>query len=260
MMILSKRGHERISDVIGRTLSSLLLTVAGLIAIASADAADKQSSLGVNEQQVRAWNVFADSLYKLHTHLVKTYDVRSQERIGGYGGVSGGANFYKEVRIYDTKSERLLSQIRWETAHPDHIHTIEVFIYDESGRLIRDYAAAYMPVFRNAPFQTLINIHYYNQNLHAYRQFDASDALIYEQCKGRLLDQAVNISLDEDQIPVDAASIPDTHIRRSYSACFTALPTTASPYLNPLVEFPELRKFNATAPGEPTNIERSAIR
>lgn len=240
--------------MIGKTLFSLLWAVTASIAITSVGAADKQSPVEVNDQQVHAWNVFASALYGLHKHLVKTYGVRSQERVGGYGGVSGGANFYKEVRTYDTKTEKLLSQIRWETAHPDRIHTIEVFIYDESGRLVRDYAAAYMPVFRNAPFQTLINLHYYNQDLHAYRQFDASDVLIYEQCKGRLLGQTVNISLDEDEIPVDAVSLPDTRVRQAYNACFAALPTSAGPYLNPLAEFQELRKPDATMQGGPSAI------
>jgi hypothetical protein len=242
------------SNMTDGTLFSLLLAVAGLIPIASVNAADKQSSVQVNDQQVHAWNVFASSLYELHQHLVKTHDVRSQQRIGGYGGVSAGVNFYKELRTYDSKSGKLLSQIRWETAHPDRIHTIEVFIYDESGRLVRDYAAAYMPVFHNAPFQTLINLHYYNQDLHAYRQFDASDVLIYEQCKGRLLDQPVDISLDEERIPADAASIPDTRMRRTYSACFAALPTSARPYLNPLAELQDPRKSHVTVPGEPSTM------
>ena len=244
----------------GKTLFPVLLLVAGLVPIASLSGADRQSSLEVNNQQVQAWNGFVTALYRLHQHLVKTYDVRSQERIGGYGGVSAGANFYKETRTYDTETGKLLSQIRWETAHPDRIHTIEVFIYDESGRLVRDYAAAYMPVFRNAPFQTLINLHYYNQGLHAYRQFDASDVLIYEQCKGRLLDQTVNISWDEDRIPVDAANIADTRLRRAYQACFAALPTSAQPYLNPLTEFDGSRKSDAAVPrddsADTTELER----
>jgi hypothetical protein len=257
------------SNMTGRTLLFLLLVAVGLIPIISVSA-DQQSSVQANDQQVRDWNAFASSLYKLHQHLVRTHDVRSEQRIGGYGGVSAGANFYREVRTYDTKSGRLLSQIRWETAHPDRLHTIEVFIYDNSGRLVRDYAAAFMPVFHNAPFQTLINLHSYNQGLHAYRQFDASDALIYEQCTGRLFGQTVNISLDEDQIPTDAASIADAPMRRAYGACFAALPTSARPYLNPLAELHEPRKSDATMPGELANdaallppadrSERSAIR
>ena len=239
--------------MIGKTLLAPLLVVVGLIPTASVNAADEQASVRVNDEQVHAWNVFASALFELHQRFVQTYDVRSEQRIGGYGGVSGGANFYKEVRTYDKKSGKLLSKIRWETAHPDRIHTIEIFIYDKSGRLVRDYAAVYMPVFHNAPFQTLINLHYYNQDLHAYRQFDASDALIYEQCKGRLLDQTVSISLDEDQIPVDATSITDTRMRRAYSACFAALPTSARPYLNPLAEFHEARESDAPLEGEPAD-------
>ena len=253
----------------GRTLLFLLLAAIGLIPATSVNA-DQQSEVQVNNQQVRTWNAFASALYEVHQHLVNTHDVRSEQRIGGYGGVSAGEDFYRELRTYDTKSGRLLSQIRWETAHPDRIHTIEVFIYDNSGRLVRDYAAAYMPVFHNAPFQTLINLHSYNQDLHAYRQFDASDALIYEQCTGRLLGQTVNISLDEDQIPTDASSIADARMRRAYGACFAALPTSAQPYLNPLAELRNLRKSDATMPGELANDaallppadrpERSAIR
>lgn len=239
--------------MIGKTFLSLFVAIGGFMSITSANAADKQSTGQVNNQQVHAWNVFTRALYELHKHLVRIYDVRGEDRVGGYGGLSGGANFYKEVRTYDTKSGKLLSQIRWEKTHPDRIHTIEVFIYDKSGRLVRDYSSAYMPVFRNAPFQTLINLHYYYEGLHAYRQFDASGVRIYEQCKGRLLDQTVNISLDEDQIPADAALIPDMSARSAYSACFAALPTSAGPYLNPLAEFHELRKSDANMRGEPND-------
>jgi tetratricopeptide (TPR) repeat protein len=245
--------------MIGRTSLSLFLAVGGFMPIASVTAAEEQLAVEVNNQQVHAWNAFASALYELHEHLVKIHDIRSEERIGGYGGLSGGPNFYKEVRTYDAKSGKLLSQIRWERIHPDRIHTIEVFIHDESGRIVRDYSAAYLPVFRNAPFQTLINLHYYNEGLHAYRQFDASDARIYERCKGRLLDQTVNISFDEDQIPGDASLIRDVSVRRAYNACFAALPTSAGPYLNPLTEFPELRKAGTNARvqlSDTTEVER----
>ncbi len=40
-----------------------------------------------------------------------------------------------------------------------------------------------LPGLGSGLIQTLINLHYYNRDLHAYRQLDASDVLIYEQCK-----------------------------------------------------------------------------
>ena len=67
---------------------------------------------------------------------------------------------------------------------------------------------AYLPVFRNAPFQTLINLHHYEGKLDVFRQFDASGTRIYEQCKGRFLGGEVDISLEEDRIPSRAALIP----------------------------------------------------
>jgi len=200
--------------------------------------AEERSSISENTEQTRSWNRFAGSLYDLHKHLTERRKVHMEEETGGYGGHLGGRDFYKEIKYYDSKNRRLLSRIRWERAPPARIHTIEVFIYDESGRLIRDYVAAYLPRFRHAPYQTLVNFHHYDDDLHGFRQFDASDIRIYEQCRGRFFGEAIDISFEEYEIPDHASLIADAVIREAYTACFSGMPASAAPYLDPLAELP----------------------
>jgi len=54
-------------------------------------------------------------------------------------------------------------------------------VYDNQGRLKRNYAA-YLPYRRVSPFEILITLHYYRNNTHSFREFDASNIHIYEQC------------------------------------------------------------------------------
>lgn len=220
----------------GRAMWLPLLLFSSLLWVVAAQATDPRLSLDESVDQGHRWNRFVHALHKLHGHLVSQHHTRTEQRVGGYGGYSGGPEFFREVKTYDATSGRLLSMIRWERTEPERIHTIEVFVYDEDGRLARDYVAAYLPVFRNAPFQTLINLHHYKDDLHAFRQFDASGTRIYEQCKGRLLNEKIEISLEEDRIPNRTALIPDVTLRAAYKACFDGVPARAGPYLDPLVE------------------------
>ena len=66
--------------------------------------------------------------------------------------------------------------------------------------MIRDYVAAYLPTYRNAPTQTLVSLYSYNGDLKAYRTFDATGDRINERCEGTLNGQDVNFMLDEDEI------------------------------------------------------------
>jgi hypothetical protein len=134
-----------------------------LAGVAAAQTRTNPGTVQVDEQRVRQWNAFADSLYRLHTQQTQGRQIRETEQIGGYARLEG---FYREVSYFDADSGRLLSRIQWERANPERIHTIEVFVYDDRGRLARDYMAWYLPHFRNAPRETAINLHHYDGELH----------------------------------------------------------------------------------------------
>lgn len=189
------------------------------------------SSIKVDHLQVKQWNQFADSLYLLHQQQLEGKKIRTQSETGGYATHPA---FYVETRYYDANTGLLLSRVQRESKHPDVVHLIEVNVYDQEQRLVRDYLAAYLPDHRNAPIQTLINLHGYTQDLHAYRQFDASGARIYEQCEGENGNQAVLISLDEDEFsagPGRRAKLLDSQI---YQRCFAVIPTLADEFLQPM--------------------------
>lgn len=181
-----------------------------------------------DNQQVTGWNRFFDSLLKTHRWYEQNYAIKQVSSSGGYATKPG---FYREVSYYDSQSGRLLSRIRWEKDKPKQIHMIEVFIYDDKGRLSRDYLAAWLPDFRNAPVQTLINFHNYNDELHAYRQFDANGDLIYEQCRGRYFNEDVFLSIEEHEF--EAYRDETSKAYETYIACFEMLPRQAGQFLKP---------------------------
>jgi tetratricopeptide (TPR) repeat protein len=185
----------------------------------------------VDLQHIRTWNKFTDSLYKIHQQQLKQFDIQSTSVTGGY---PTNKNYYIETRYFDKKSKRLLSTIQWEKENKNNIHTIEIYKYNNQGQVIRDYLSAYLPKYRNAPIQTLINIHYYNDKLHSYRQFDASGYLIYEQCEGQFFNEKILLSIDEDEFNDDIIDSEE------YLACFNKASSNIGKYLNPLEEYPEL--------------------
>lgn len=205
----------------------------GLVATAGMANAKDVRSLKEDKQQVRAWNTFADRLYQLHQNIIAQHAIRTQTRHGGY---AHQPDIYTETRYYDKQSNRLLSRIQRMNDNPHLIQEIEINIYGEQGRIIRDYLAAYLPYNRNAPIQTLINLHGYHDDLQSYRQFDASGVRIYEQCKGRFKGKPVMISLEEDDL--DKGPYRDSKTLESavYKTCFEGVPAKADAYLNPLKE------------------------
>jgi tetratricopeptide (TPR) repeat protein len=207
-----------------------------ILAASSALAAKNDKSVKENNQQVTVWNRFANDLMKVSEHYLEKYQIHSTTRRGEYGGEVWRGEGYVETSHIDKKTGQLLSRIRQQNKVPNHLHSIEIFIYDKSGRLVRDYTAAYIPGFRNAPIQTLINFHKHNDGLHSYRQFDASNRRIYEQCQGKYFNEPVDISLEDYEIPNHAGEIKDFLARENYRACFDGLPVSAGNYLNPLQE------------------------
>lgn len=229
------------------TAAGLVVILLSVMISAPAMALDRSARAKENLQRIAEWNAFADSLYRLHLHRLEGRRVTTREERGGYGGSTGVSDYYRSVEYRDADSGILLSRIQWETDYPFAIHVIQVFVHDEADRLVRDYVAAYLPRFRNAPIQTLINFHNVGEDLRAFRQFDASGARIYEQCEGRYLDREVSLSLEEHEIPTSSEALVDEEFAESYVACFGDLPITPGRYRDPGSEAPELgRGFGTT--------------
>ncbi len=211
-------------------LNLALSLVAVIVALGVSQAGDRVVQVDANLTHEERWNRFVERLYALQQRLLNDVETRKSVRVGGYYRLP---KFYREVSYYDKKTGKLLSLIQWERRHPDRIHAIEVYIYDERGRVIRDYSAMYLTHSRNAPMQTLINLHNYNRGLHAFRQFDASGNRIYEDCRGKYAGKPVEISLDEDYIIEHADTGTGVMATPAYKACFKGLALTAGDYLNP---------------------------
>jgi tetratricopeptide (TPR) repeat protein len=207
-------------------------------------AKERLSPIKEDTKQVREWNRFSESVYLLHKWLISQHEIRTEESSGGYsrGGYLGGPDFYREVKYINAENGRVLSKIQWEKENPDTIHTIEVYFYDDNGEVSLDYLVAYLPAFRNAPVQTLINLHAYNDDLHAFRQFDASGERIYEQCSGEHFSGTVDISLEDYNLLAPSDETAQLLASEAYTACFGSLPPTVGKYLDPLNNIPSSAK------------------
>ncbi len=201
------------------------ISLLGLLLVGTGHAAE---SMKEDNQHIRTWNAFAENVYQLHLKLSQVDGVSTKTRVGGYAQMPA---FYREEQFY--LGDRLISKVQWEKAQDKVLHSIEVFIYDDQGRVTRDYTAAYLPTYRNAPTQTLISLHRYHDQLHAFRTFDASGYRIIERCTGSLKDNEVNLLLDEDEI-AEAVGVPGSIMESDeYQACFGDLQAEAGKYLQP---------------------------
>ncbi|MEW5964808.1 MAG: tetratricopeptide repeat protein [Pseudomonadota bacterium] len=187
--------------------------------------------LGVEADAVKSWNTFVERLQQVHEHYLRTRRVRTAEQIGGYNGFP---DYYRELSHYDADSGALLSRLQIERDHPGRVHSIEIYVYRPDGRVARDYSATFLPGHRNAPVQTLVNLHGYQDGLASFRQFDASGSWIYEQCRGTWFDRDVEISNDMPAIGVSAVQ----QTSEEYMACFGMVPFAAGPYLDPARHVP----------------------
>jgi hypothetical protein len=169
-----------------------------------------------DNKHVRVWNKFANDSLKLHKKLTKGKKLQVKTLVGSYANVK---DFYIEHRYFD--NGKLISQVQWEKDDPKTLHTIEVYVHDKQGRVIRDFMAAYLPFYHNAPTQTLISIHHYVGKLHAFRSFDASGDVVLERCEGiNEKGQTVNLLLDEDDLYNDPDEIMGS---KEYNRCFDGL-------------------------------------
>ena len=181
----------------------------------------------VDENQVTSWNRFAAQVSDLHKQRLTGREVRKSETTGEYGGIMAKGYFYKETSYHDARSGQLLSRVRVDRDKPEVLHIVEVFLYNDQGQMIRDYAAIYLPWSQNAPMRTMINVHRHKPDLHAYRQFDASGNRIYEKCQGTAAGTKVEISLEQQEINARTTA-SDT-----YRSCFAGIQETAGIYLSP---------------------------
>jgi len=196
----------------------------------SAQAAPTTEALKEDRSHVQVWNGFANSILELHGEINSKHSLRKEVTSGGY---AHDPNFFIEESYYSKDSGKLVSRICWERDNPDQLHTIEVKVLDKQGRVVRDYSAAYLPDYRNAPVQTLVNLHYYNGDLHSFRQYDAGGDLIYESCEGSYQGKEVQIRLDEDDMFGSADDEDQTTKTSAYKACFKGHSKRAGIYINP---------------------------
>lgn len=169
-----------------------------------------------DNKHVRVWNQFAQDTLKLHKQLTAGKNLQVKTRIGSYANTK---NFYIERRYFS--KGKLVSLVQWEKDNPETLHTIEVYLHDQKGRVTRDFVAAYLPFYHNAPTQTLASFHHYNGNLHAFRSFDASGYKVLERCNGKnSKGQVVNLLLDENDLLNDPDDLLST---KEYRACFEGL-------------------------------------
>lgn len=239
---------------------SSLMVLLGLTVQAQAN--QRQVIPSVDNRQVQRWNAFAEALQQIHLQRLDTRSIRTTRDQGRYGGSLWGDVSYTETRFFDADSGRLLSRIRRDSLDPDRIHVIEVFIYARDGKLVRDYLAAYLPGHRNAPVQTLINLHNRTPELSGYRQFDASGRLIYEQCRGEFFGDRISLSYEEWEVPAGPDELEGMLEQEAYRSCFAGLDRHPGPYLDPRVEIGgAAAQRSDSAAGEPTHEQlRSRIR
>lgn len=196
----------------------------------TAFAAANHETMKEDVVQVKSWNHFADLLLTLHKKQISGKDIKQTETMGGY---ADSPEYFREVKYTDSKSGNLLSVVQWEVSNPEAVHSIEVFVYDKNNRVIRDYIAAFLPYQRNAPVQTLINLHTYNGDLHSFKQFDGSKDLVYEYCDGKLNGKDIQIRLFEDDLVSNDYDTRQLFKSAEYKTCFKGAHSTLGKYIRP---------------------------
>ncbi len=208
----------------------LILICLSALLTTSVWAAESNSSIKEDHKQVKDWNGFANELYALHKDQLSRHDVKETVKNGGY---RGRKDFYKEVTYTDAESGRVLSRIQWEIEKPENIHVIEVFQHDNKGQVTCDYTAAFLPDFRNAPVQTLVALHSYNDGLHAFRSFDASGDAVFERCDGVYKGREIEFDFEDHEIENMRHEKNGIMQTADYKACFNKIDLSATEFLPP---------------------------
>lgn len=170
---------------------------------------------------------FHRAVYVLHEQQIAQREIRTEEATGNYEGAAAARYRYVETSYYDKASGHLLSRIRRDAAMPELIHIAEVNVYDDAGKLVRDFGSVTLPWAPLNPVRTFINLHHYHGGLHSFRQYDLSGLVGYEFCEGQREGKPVRISLDGSDI--DAATASGT----AYKACFDGLSKDWAQYTTP---------------------------
>lgn len=212
----------------------VLCLIATLFSVLSAGVAQADSASSIDTsyfaREAKSWNKFADELYVLHKKQIAGKDIKIEEKTGGYFRYE---NFYKEQKFIDNKTGHVISMIQWETKNPKNIHVIQVFLRDDKGRLVRDFGATYRTEDHDDPMVTEINLHAYSNGLAAFRQFNASDEITYERCRGTYQGKKVDIRLGIVELE-EFRGEPDTIMTTpAYKTCFGSIPLKAGKYLTP---------------------------
>lgn len=201
-----------------------------LLALLVAQVTGAEEKAKAPNKHIITWDAFAQNTLSLHKKLISEIEVVKKTKTGGYAGMP---EFYIEETFYHPLTNNLISRVQWEKANPTQLHAIEVYLYDDKGRVIRDYVAAYLPSYHKAPTQTLISLYQYNGELQAFRTFDASGYRIFERCTGQFQGKEVDLMLDEDEIADSLEGKTKATKTETYKACFAGLQEKAGQYLTP---------------------------
>ena len=187
------------------------------------------SRMKEDNQHIRNWTQYANNILKLHYQLVKKHPHEIKKSVGGY---AGNKDYYIEEQYISKKTGKLISKVQWEKKNPKVMHTVEVYVHDDKGQLLRDFMAAYLPGYNNAPIQTLISFHQYSGKLHGFRSFDASGDRILERCEGEHKGKPFEFLMDEDDL-YDAAMNGNPIDEKMYALCIGQLPEKLGKYVLP---------------------------
>ncbi len=170
---------------------------------------------------------FHRAVYALQQQQIAQHEIRTAEETGDYEGAAAARYRYVDTRYYDAASGRLLSHVRRDADTPEHVHIVEVNVY-EQGKLVRDFGSLTLPWAPLQPTRTFINFHHYNGKLHSFRQYDFYGDVGYESCTGELAGKPVRIALDDKDL-LDAANTATPE----YKACFDGMRSDWERYLTP---------------------------
>ena len=190
---------------------------------------DEDAKMKEDNQHIRKWNNFASDALKLQKELIKNEPCHVKRSVGGY---AGNKDYYIQEQYISKKTGNLVCQIQWEKANPDVLHSIEVYVPDSKGRTVRDFTAAYLPGYNNAPVQTLISFHQYSEKLHGFRSFDASGDRVLERCQGEYKGKPFEFLMDEDDL-YNAQMNGNPIDKEPYALCIGKLPMKLGKYTTP---------------------------
>lgn len=170
---------------------------------------------------------FHRAVYALHEQQIAKHTTRTEEKTGAYKGSVAAGYSYRITSYFDAATGRLVSRIQRDLDLPEAIHSAEVNIYDDKGRVVRDFLSISTPWRPDWPTNAYINLHHYNGKLHSWRQFELDGRVNYEFCEGELDGKRVRISLDWTDMNELTTGTTE------YRACFDGMSNDWEPYITP---------------------------